>query len=208
MSLCGIVREVLTIHNMSVNGLQCHTFPMSAQQLVFVLACLECAIDLGMVLTRRKTQLSVETNLLVVCVIVSALGEIFMWICRHGICYALYMLPNAECRNEALSFLLKHFKVAPKVIATVYNFACALQNYCLNRQPECVKNTNFVADRFHWFNQVSCARSYQLSAYLQYSYLNSQIAEQCNSALTRVKCGVYIRKYVLRKSNEADHIHV
>ncbi|DBB13181.1 TPA: hypothetical protein ACH3X3_15247 [Trebouxia sp. C0006] len=107
-----------------------------------------------------------------------------MWFCRHGICYAFYMLPNAEGRNEAFSFLLKYFKVAPKVI--VYDFACALQEYCLNRQPEHFKEIKFVVDRFHWFNHVSYARSYQLSAYLQCSYLNSQIAEQCNSAHTRM----------------------
>jgi hypothetical protein len=41
---------------------------------------------------------------------------------------------NAESRNEAFSFLLKYFKVAPEVI--VYDFACALRDYCLNRQPE------------------------------------------------------------------------
>ena len=49
---------------------------------------------------------------------------IFTWFCRHGICYGFYIIPNAEGRNEAFSFLLKHFKVAPKVV--VYDFACAL----------------------------------------------------------------------------------
>lgn len=121
-------------------------------------------------------------------------GGIFTWFCRHGICYAFYIIPNAEGRNEAFSFLLKYFKVAPKVV--VYDFACALQDYCLNRQPEHFRDTTFLVDRFHWFNHVSCARSYSLSSYLQYAYLNSQVAEQCNSALTRIKCSISQMKQV------------
>lgn len=101
--------------------------------MVFVLACLECAIDLGMVLIRRKTQLSVDTNLLVVRTVVSALAG---FSCGSAdMAYVMHVhVANAEGRNEALAFLLKYFKVAPKVI--VYDFACALQDYCLNRQPE------------------------------------------------------------------------
>ena len=122
-------------------------------------------------------------------------GGIFTWFCRHGVCYAFYIIPNAEGRNEAFSFLLKYFKVAPKVV--VYDFACALQDYCLNRQPEHFKNTAFLVDRFHWFNHVSCARSYNLSLYGEYAYLNSQIAEQCNnSALSRIKCSCSQMKQV------------
>ena len=115
-------------------------------------------------------------------------GGVFTWYCQHGVCYAFYIIPNAEGRNEAFSFLLKYFKVAPKVV--VYNFACSLQDYSLNRQPEHFRDTMFLVDRFHWFNHVSWARSYNLSLYSEHMYLNSQIAEQCNSALTRIKCSV------------------
>ena len=45
-------------------------------------------------------------------------------------------------------------------------------------------------------NRVSYARSYSLSSYLQYAYLNSQVAEQCNSALTRIKCSISQMKQV------------
>lgn len=46
----------------------------------------------------------------------------------------------------------------------------------------------FMVDRFHWFNHVSCARSYNLSLYPVWEALNSQIAEQC--ALKRIQCSV------------------
>ena len=67
-------------------------------------------------------------------------------------CYGFFTIPNAEGRTEAFSFLLKHLKVAPKVV--VYDFACALQHYCMNRQPAHFKDTMILVDRFHWFNHV------------------------------------------------------
>ena len=66
-------------------------------------------------------------------------GGIFVWFCKHGICYCFYIIPNAEGRDEAFSFLFKYFPVAPKVV--VYEFACALQDYCMNRQPSHFKDT-------------------------------------------------------------------
>ena len=74
----------------------------------------------------------------------------FTWFCKHGICYCFFIIPHAEGRNEAFSCLSKNFVVAPKLV--VYDFACALQDYCLNRQPEHFKNTTFLEDRFHWAN--------------------------------------------------------
>ena len=126
-------------------------------------------------------------------------GGIFTWFCQHGVCYPFDIIPNAEGRNEAFSFLLKYFKVAPKVV--IYDFACSLQDYCLNRQPEHFRDTMFLVDRFHWFNHVSCARSYNLSLYSEFMYLNSQIAAQCNSALTRIKCSVSQMKQTTFMSN-------
>lgn len=66
-------------------------------------------------------------------------GDILTWFCKHGICYAVFIIPHAEGRNEAFSFLYKYFVVPPKVI--VYDFACALHDYCLNRQPEHFKDS-------------------------------------------------------------------
>jgi hypothetical protein len=112
-------------------------------------------------------------------------GGIFTWFCQHGVCYGFYMLEGAEGRNDAYSFLVSYFSVAPKVV--VYDFACSLQEYCLNRAPEFFKNTTFLVDRFHWFNHVGCASSYNLSLYTELEDLNSQVAEQCNSALSKIK---------------------
>jgi Kyakuja-Dileera-Zisupton transposase len=112
-------------------------------------------------------------------------GGVFTWFCKHGICYAFFILPNAEGRDEAYSFLVCYFRVAPKYI--IYDFACSLQEYCLNRLPYFFKDTAFMVDNFHWHNHSACARSFNLSLYRSLGHINSQIAEQCNSALQKIK---------------------
>ena len=73
-------------------------------------------------------------------------GGIFCWYCRHEICYVISiadLMPNAEGRNGAFSFLYKYFAVAPKVV--VYDFSCALQDYCLNRQDFSMTHARLTA---------------------------------------------------------------
>ena len=112
-------------------------------------------------------------------------GGLFTFFCQHGICYAFFILPFAEGRDEAYSFLVSYFKIAPRVI--IYDFACSLQEYCLNRAPAFFKNTLFLVDRFHWCNHKACAPSYNLSLYAHLDFVNSEVAEQVNSVLSRLK---------------------
>lgn len=115
----------------------------------------------------------------------SKTGGIFSWFCRHGVCYGFYIIPDAEGRNEAFSFLIKHFETPPEVV--IYDFACSLQEYCLNREPEFFKNTKFVFDAFHWPNHNSCAESYDIRVYKKLVRLNSEAAEQCHAGLASAK---------------------
>ena len=36
----------------------------------------------------------------------------------------------------------------------IYDNACNLHNYCLNREPQYFKNAWFIVDRFHWRNHT------------------------------------------------------
>ena len=42
--------------------------------------------------------------------------------------------------------------IAPETI--VYDNCCNLHNYCLNREPEFFRNSQFLIDRFHWSNHI------------------------------------------------------
>lgn len=112
-------------------------------------------------------------------------GGIFTWYCQHGVCYAFYVIPHAEGRNEAFSFLTKYFKIAPRHV--IYDFACALEEYCLNRAPHFFKETKFSIDNFHFQNHRACAQGYAMPWTRALRGINSQIAEQGNSALQRIK---------------------
>ena len=84
------------------------------------------------------------------------------------VCYVLFLTIK---RLEAESIVFNYFS-APKVV--IYDFACSLHQYCLNRDPVFFQNTRFLVDRFHWKNHtgkillniirssVSCIRSSEL----------------------------------------------
>ena len=111
------------------------------------------------------------------------IGGIITWFCKHGVCYCRYI-------HKCCPFWSMFFPVARKIVD--YDFACAVQDYCLNRQPIHLQNTILVVDMFHWYtwaaryntwllirltqkgvvfsvlffhwyNHVCCARSYRLS---------------------------------------------
>lgn len=112
-------------------------------------------------------------------------GGVFTWFCEHGVCYGFYMIPKAEGRNEAFSFLTCYFAEAPRYV--IYDFGCALQEYCLNRAPSFFKDTIFVVDRFHWMGHKSCAKSYSPSLFSELDRVNTSIAEQCNAELKKIR---------------------
>ena len=115
-------------------------------------------------------------------------GGIFTWFCEHGVCYGFHVIEKAEGRNEPFSFLTCYLKEAPKVV--VYDFACALEEYCRNREPAFFKFTRFIVDEFHWPGHPSCAPNYDIRLYPWLATVNSVVAEQNNSALARVKPSV------------------
>ena len=64
----------------------------------------------------------------------------------------------------------------------IYDFACALQAYCLNRDHDFFAETAFLVDRFHDDNH-SCGQSFHLEENHFYKDLNTQANEQYNSVL-------------------------
>lgn len=101
--------------------------------------------------------------------------------CEHGVCYAPFIIPKAEGRDELFSFIIEFLRKAPEIV--VYDFCCAFQEYCLNRLPGWFENTFVFIDRTHWPGHNKCALGYCLSRIRKLSHLNSQTAEQCNSVL-------------------------
>lgn len=108
-------------------------------------------------------------------------GGLFTFVCPHGVCYGFHIIPRGEGRNDVFTTIKTRFKIAPHII--VYDFACQLMEYCLNRDPEFFAFTRFFIDRFHESNHTSCSPAHFLRHYAQLGWLNSQVNEQLNSKL-------------------------
>ena len=62
-------------------------------------------------------------------------------------------MSRSEGRNDPFTFLKTYLPNPPELV--IYDFACALEEYCLNRDPHWSRNTKFVIDRFHWKNHTA-----------------------------------------------------
>ena len=71
----------------------------------------------------------------------------------------------------------------------IHDNACSLHQYCLNREPLFFQNTTFCVDRFHWRGHIGCSSGYCLDEYcsMDIKSINSQVNEQANSGLQRIK---------------------
>ena len=57
------------------------------------------------------------------------------------------------------------------------------------REPTHFKDTRFFVDRFHWRGHIGCSSGYSMDKYATQSMgsINSQVNEQANAGLQRIK---------------------
>ncbi|XP_066282552.1 uncharacterized protein [Branchiostoma lanceolatum] len=115
----------------------------------------------------------------------SLLPGLFLLHCEHGINYGFEVMVRHESPNTPFTVLRKRFQNVPDCV--IYDNSCNLHSYCLNRDPSLFRNTWFLVDRLHWKNHKGCSVGYKLSAYPQYDHINSQVVEQCNASLKKLK---------------------
>jgi len=118
-------------------------------------------------------------------------GLMCIW-CPHSICYGFYCIPYAEGRNDVFSAIYTRWENAPEVV--VYDFACALQLYCMLREPDFFSKTLFVVDAFHAKGHTQCGWAAFLTNYcdtdLVLMTINSSAAECGNSGILRIRKSV------------------
>lgn len=118
-------------------------------------------------------------------------GIMVVW-CTHSVCYGFHCIPFAEGRNDVFSAIFTHWKTAPSVV--VYDFACALQPYCMAREPEFFANTLFVIDTFHSSGHTKCGHATFLDSYCvtnpRLLSVNSSAAESGNGGIARIRKSV------------------
>ncbi|ORY41974.1 hypothetical protein BCR33DRAFT_698914 [Rhizoclosmatium globosum] len=108
--------------------------------------------------------------------------------CSHRFFYGFHFFDSFEGRNDMFSAIYTRFPTAPEVV--VHDFACALGDYCLSREPQYFENTLFVVDKFHSGNHKACTQSSKIYAYVSdpaIEAVNSNAAEHLNSGLKRLR---------------------
>ncbi|KAF8169095.1 hypothetical protein BJ912DRAFT_1034702 [Pholiota molesta] len=108
------------------------------------------------------------------------------------VCYGFHCIPSAEGRNDVFSAIYTRWEKAPKVI--VYDFACALQPYCMTREADFFADTLFVIDAFHAMGHTKCGHAAFLNTYCETNpkllAINSSAAECGNGGILRIRKAV------------------
>ena len=105
-----------------------------------------------------------------------------MLYCQHGVCYGFEVLRSCESLRHLFQFTT--CLTPPSVI--MYDNACQLHIYALNRDPQQFKRTLFVVDRLHGCGYVGRSSGYNLDMYSTHKGLNSQI-NAANAGLQHIK---------------------
>ncbi|WAR15086.1 hypothetical protein MAR_005191 [Mya arenaria] len=127
---------------------------------------------------------------------VSAPGTstLFLWFCAdHGHCYGFHMT-RAEGRKDPAASLYSHLVKPPSDV--FYDFACNLQEYCLNRESGYFRNVRFFHDIFHGYAN-KCSVAFRSSRLQGFESINSEICEQFSYFLhewNKRKRQVYLKK--------------
>ncbi|XP_078661027.1 uncharacterized protein LOC144905304 isoform X2 [Branchiostoma floridae x Branchiostoma belcheri] len=113
---------------------------------------------------------------------------LFTIFCKHGICYGFEAMTSCESPYHPFEIIRSRFEIAPQVI--VYDNACKLHGYAMNREPHFFRNTTFLVDRFHFKGHIGCSLGYDMDSYStcpNIKSINSQVNEQANSGLVRIR---------------------
>ena len=112
---------------------------------------------------------------------------LFLWFCpMHGHCYRCHIVHGSEGRKDLANSLCTHIPEAPEVV--FYDFACSLEEYCMDREAGFFKNTRFHHDLFHEFSH-NCSSVYSSKGLTNLQSVNTSICEQFNSYY--VLCTIY-----------------
>ena len=118
-------------------------------------------------------------------------GIILFWCAKHRLCVGFVLLESAESCEYVYSTLVTRFKRIPKTI--IYDNACNLSEYCLNRAPELFIDTKFLVDAFHYKGHTNCSHSFNSGMHQSMFRISSVVHEQKNALLAKSKIPVRIQ---------------
>jgi hypothetical protein len=112
-------------------------------------------------------------------------SHLFLWFCPiHGHCYGFHVIDGSEGRKDPFASAYQYMSEAPREL--FYDFACSLNEYCLNREPHFFQNTRFWHDVFHSFAH-KCGPNFKSQRIPSLQGVDSEICEQFNAYIQCIK---------------------
>lgn len=113
-------------------------------------------------------------------------GVLYFFCVEHQHCIGFVILKTAESPKLIAEILLTRFSKAPRIV--LYDNACNLSEFVLNRYPVPFEGTRFFVDGFHFSSHVNCSPSYNSADHPSLTKsLNTSLVEQKNSQLRFLK---------------------
>ena len=128
---------------------------------------------------------------------------------------AFWFLENKESPKTFFDFFVERYKDKPPGMI-VYDHACGLAAYALNRWPLFFRETWFRIDVFHWPNHVACSEAFNFSAFVpvdpdQYEWNTNEARYFRRTHSDRPACGCdvsLIASLLVRPStHQAEHFN-
>lgn len=113
-------------------------------------------------------------------------GVLWYFCGKHNLCLGFTILYGAESCKQVAETLMTRFSKPPKHV--IYDNACNLEDWILNRYSAFFNDTRFYVDSFHFKCHTNCAPSYDSG--LHHDILkgvNTSLVEQRNSKLRFLK---------------------
>jgi hypothetical protein len=128
-------------------------------------------------------------------------GVMLVFCVPHDTLLGFYILKDSESPRSVMDVVRRRWKHAPHII--LYDNACNASVFCDRREREYFQHVLWVIDKFHFPNHCNCARCFCVNSYPFLAPFNSQLTEQCNARLARLRKSLsYMNKvhylYMLR----------
>ena len=106
--------------------------------------------------------------------------------CKYSITYGFELMLHSESPRHFFHFLTSRAVNFNHLRGVIFDFACGLHRYILNREPAQFETVQFLVDGSHWNGHSSCAEGYNFNRYKSDNCENSQNREQLHSTLSKL----------------------
>ena len=130
------------------------------------------------------------------------------YFCGFAHCTGIAIVNGREGRKDPPCSLYNHLQVDPEII--YHDFACSLEEYCLNHEAGYFKNTQSFYDIFHGYNHTS-SKICSSKKLIHLNTVKSSICEHFNSYLQYIKSSakqmsqehfIFFLQFMIRLRNE------